>query len=82
MIHGGDVLLNPQGAAKLLDELGGEPRVSIAYDFVGESILSNYGFKKYVCCPFHHNGFVTGYEVRHLHATLVGDSEYRVVSVR
>ena len=43
VVRRGDVLLDSQGVAQFLNELGGESRVSVTYDFVRESVSSDYG---------------------------------------
>ena len=64
-----------------MDELGGKSWVPVAYDFIREPVSSNGGFEKHSCGFLRRNSFVTGYEVRHFRATLVGDREYGVVPV-
>jgi len=42
MICGGYVLLDSQGATQFSDELRCESRIPVAYNFIGESVSSNY----------------------------------------
>ena len=77
-----DILLYPQGATELLDEPRGKLQISIAYDFVGESVSLDYSFEEHACGFFCHDGLIAWYEVCHLGTALVHDGEYGVVPVR
>ena len=76
MVCGRDVLLDAQRAAEFLNEFGGEPRVSVAYDFVWQSVASDDDFEEYSRGLFCRDGFIAGCEVCHFRAALVGDREY------
>ena len=76
VVCGRDVLLYPQGATQFLNEFSGEPGVSVAYDFMRESISPDNGIKKQTCRSFSCDGFNARYEVHHLGATVISDGEY------
>ena len=82
VVCGGDVLLDPQSAAQFLDELGGKPWIPVAYNFVGQPIVSDYDLKERARGFFGHNGLVAGHEVCHFCAALVHDGEYGVIPIR
>ena len=71
-----------QYSTQLLHEFGGEPGVSIADDFAGESVVFEYFCDEQLCDSFSRDFLLAGDEKRRFRAVVISDSENGVIVTR